>query len=692
MSAPQPAPLPPLSNPSVKQPMDKGVLDQWREDIEKSRTIRKKVSVWWDANLKAYAPQQNDDPEGYGQAINTNRDFTLVERKKADLFYQRPDVTALPSPLMEGQEALLETHTQILNEKLGLDGVDAESLVDQVLFDVLCPSGTGWTVMGYESATVDTPMDVPAETKQPGSILGLAPGTPTTTQQMAPVPVYEDCFWTYLSPKCALIPASARTTDADSWPWIGFEFEIDLKTAQRKGWVDAKATGTQSDPELHFDHGLDATGGAVVKGQFLYYKSSLFRDDRPHPLHQTRLILIDGQNEPAENNDSPYQTLDAQGRLTPDSLIGYAIHPCTIRTLTDSAYVPSDCTISRPLVNELNKFREQMVEQREANVLRWAYNVDALPPDALNKIVKAPVGGFIGLPGEAYVGEGAIKELPHGTYPRENFQFNDYLDNDLARTHAIDAEQSGAGNRGEQSATESQIKQNNVNARLGRERGRALDWYLAGVRKYSSILQRLLPIEDAIAIVGLQKAQAWDSWRKKVPASLAFTALPDSAQRTDLAVDRKRAMDEYSFIINAAGINKMQLTKELLVKLRWSSKVFDPTPPQPHPEPTKPTFGFKGDDLNPLNPQFPIVMEILRQAGVNVSPQAVQEAQTAAAHQVALGTAAGTDTGLGSPGSDTSHGGKLPQMENLSRHAQDITGGMQGTGAPAPLGPGGTLQ
>jgi hypothetical protein len=675
-------------------PLSADDLALWRGHIAKAREVRTIVMRWGEANLIKYAPKLDSDPDAYGEKINTGRDFTLVERKKADLFFQRPDVSVTPSPLMVGQELLLETHGEILNEKLGLDGVDALALAHQCIFDVLCPTGTGWTEMGYESATVPTPMEVPdGEQTMPGAILGLQ-GVPKTKIVMAPVPIYENCFWSWFSPKQALVPHEARSTKADDWPWIGREFDVPLKTAIAKGWVPKDFEGSPVDPESRFDHGLTASaaGDAVVHGELLYYKSALYRDDRPHPLHQTRLILIDGVDEPAEHQDSPFQTIDPKGRLTPDSLIGYPLHPLTTRTLTDSAFVPSDCTISRATVNELNTFREQMLDQREANVLRWMYNVDTLPPEALAKIVRSPLGGFIGVPGEAFVGEGAIKELPHGTYPRENFAFNDYLDNDLARMHAIDAEQSGAGQKGDQSATESQIKQNNVNARLGIERGQVLNWYLRGVTKFSTLIQRYLTIEDAARIVGFEKAQQWDQWRKVVPASLAFTVLPDSALRTDIASERKRVRDDYTFLVNDPLINRAELLKQSLPKMGYSIKVLNTQPPQKGPEPTKPTFSFKGDDLNPLAPQFPIVIETLRQCGVNISPEAIAAAQTAAAQQVLMGPEPGADTGQGQGAPDTKHGGKAPQMESLSKHENALTGHLQGTGGEAPLGPGGTIQ
>jgi hypothetical protein len=648
-------------------PWGEGPRETWTGELAKAREARKTVAAWWDENIKAYVPDQAKDPKGYGAEINTNRDFTLVERKKADLFYQRPDVTAIPSPLLTDQEPLLYTHTQILNEKLGPDGVDAKRLVHEALFDVLCPSGTGWTVMGYESVTQDV------ETMDPMT------GQPTSV----PVPVHEDCFWRHVPPKRGLIPASFRSTRWDDAPWLGVEFDLPVRVAKRKGWVPEDYQGAPLDPELGFTSGPQPQGtDAVAHGVLIYYKSSVYRDDRVHPQHYTRLVLMDGVEEPAEHVDSPYQTLDPQGRLTADSLLGNPIHPLTIRTLTDSAYVPSDCAISRPIVNELNVFRKQMIDQRDANTMRWQYNADTLPREALDKIVRSPIGGFIGVPAEAFVGEGAIKELPHGSYPRENFSFNDYLDNDLARTHALDSEQAGAQAEGEQTATEANIRQSNINARLGFERGVVMDWYLRGVTKYSSLVQRYLPVERAAGIVGVQQAQVWDSWRKVVPASLAFTALPDAALRTDLAWERKRKLDEYTFFANDPFINRIELLKKLTAYLGYPPAVVNLQPPQKGPEPTKPGFSFKGEDLNPLMPQFQIVLEILKQAGITITPEAIAAAQGAAQNQVLMGQMAQAQAQTGEGGADTQHGGKVAQMEGLSKHQTDQTGGMQGTGAP----------
>lgn len=640
-------------------PLTPEQVGEWQEQIKSAQDVRARVQGWWDANIKAYAPAPTDDPDDYGTNLNTNRDFTLVERKKADLFFQVPDVQALPSPLIEAQQQdlLLWYHTTLLNTKLGLHGIQAKDMVHRVLFDVLCPAGTGFTVMGYEQASVPVPTVDPVT------------GQPTTV----PVAVHEDLFWRHLSPRQILVPAAFRSTKWDDAPWLGFEFELPKAAAVAKGWVDETFDQTQdSDPNLYFDYGLSTGPSTVVRGQVIFYKSALYRPDRPHPLHQSQLVFLDGVDTPVEHKDSPYQTLDARGRLTPDSLIGFPIHPLTIRPMTDTAWVPSDCTLSRPIVNELNRFRGQMVEQRDANILRWMYNADTLPPDALNKIVRSPVGGMIGVPSDAFVGEGAIKELPHGTMPRENFTFNDYLDNDLARTHALDANQSGGDSTGDQTATEASIKQANVNARLGLERGVVLDWFITGVTKFSTLLQRFMPVQEAAAILGVPNAQQWDAWRKTVPSRLAFTALPDSALRHDLASERKRLMDEYAFLAKDPLINRAGLLKHMLPRLHLPVDVLNQQPPESKPEPPKLTLSISSTDLDPTQPVYGNVYQVLTQMGIKNLAQPTIDPVQAHAMQAAKDIAANLQT---------AHPGKMAQAESLSKHqAVDETGGMPGTG------------
>jgi hypothetical protein len=360
-----------------------------------------------------------------------------------------------------------------------------------------------------------------------------------------------------------------------------------------------------------------------------------------------------------------------------------------VRTLTDSAYPPSDSTMIRPLVNELNVYREQQVQFRDAATLKWVYNIDTLPKDAVQKMVRAPIGGMVGIPGEAFHGEGSIKELPQGSMPRESFAGQQAIDDDIARTTAIDASGAGVQSTTNQTATEAQIQQSNANARLDFERGVVLQWYVKGVTKYSTLIQRYLPVEQAAQIVGPQLAQAWDQWRKAVPSSLAFTAMPDSALRVDQAVDRKAAMDLYTFLYNDQRVNKEELLRSLLRKHHLDPTKLIVPPPTPQPDGSKASVSFKGEDL--VAPQAPIVVEMLMQAGWKISPEAVAQSQQRllVAEQMAAAAAAEAE----GAGGEAEHGGKVAQKEGLSKHAVDLTGGMQNTGAPAAMGgAGGMLQ
>ena len=668
-------------------------LGFWKTQVDLSIKARQKHEPWWEANLKAYAPGPDGTPSAWGSEVNTNRDFVLVERKKADLFYQKPDVTLQPSPLLEaprpvmgpngqpqmgpnGQPQMtsdlpsLAAHEQIVNESLGPDGVDVLTVVHQALFDVLCTSGIGATVMGYESITT------PVEDIDPMT------GMPT----VIPVPVSETCFWHHISPKKLVIPHDWKSVQWDKAPYLGFRFTLPLTAANREKYqLPEDFSGSKPTDEDTFSKADGADGVSTFTGTELWYRSSLFRDDIRHPEHLTHLVLVDGLDTFALHEDCPYQTVDDRGRLTPDSLIGFPIHPLTVRVLTDSAYPPSDCTVIRPLVNELNKFRRQMVQYRDAQTLRWQYNTDTLPLDALSKIVQSPIGGMIGVPAEAFQTD-AIKELPHGSMPRESFTSNDYIDQDISRTTAIDASGAGVQSSKAVTATETNIVQANANARLDFERGRVLDWFIKGVTKFSTLEQRYYPVEKAAQLVGPQAAQAWDEWRKRTPATLAFTAMPDSALRVDQAIDRKQAQELYTYLANDPYVQKGRgkLLERLLRKYHIDPTGIVAPPDPPKPAPPGLSFSFKGEDL--VGPQAPIVVEIAMQLGLKISPAAIQQSQQILATQQQM--AAEAEAAEQAAKGNTMHGGKMAPMESLDKHQADSGMGMQGMGGVSPTGGG----
>jgi hypothetical protein len=249
----------------------------WRKQVELSLSVRNTYERWWEQNLKAYAPI-NRDPEQYGSEINTNRTFTLTERKKADLFYQRPDVTLQPTPLMEGpvmgpdgqaltfppapgqqsqavtQQYCLSAHEEIVNEKLGEDGIDATEMMDAVLFDIICTQGVGFTKMGYEA--VFTEVEQPDPAWQPDPMLPLEMQKPAMVT--VPVPIHEQCFWHHFSGKQAIIPHNFRSTEWDRAPFLGMQFELPLTEGNRQQYQlppDFTGKKAKDAEKQHYDHG-----------------------------------------------------------------------------------------------------------------------------------------------------------------------------------------------------------------------------------------------------------------------------------------------------------------------------------------------------------------------------------------------------------------------------------------------------
>ncbi len=685
--APMPMETPPAEptapDAAAGLPWSLDIAEQWRGRIKRAIAKRQLREKWDDAALESYAPKVSDDPKGYESGSASKRNFTLVERKLAELFYQRPEVSAEPSPLMDalgpaGQD-ITGAFNDIVNEKLGLDGVNVKDVFRQAIFDYEL-FGKGWTVMGYRSYSTDIQVPITDQMGQP--VIDPVTQEPLTKTQ--PVVVKSECFWENPSPRQMLEPANWRSTNLDKAPWCGMEFSIALNEAKRMGWnLPEDFTGSEKgDGKTHFDHGDDPDdfdGQDIVTGKIIWYKSAIFLDDAVHPDAITELVLVDGIDEPVKHEPSNLQSFDEQGRLTPDSLIGFPVHPIMIRTMTDASQVMSDVAVSLQQVEQLDTFRKQSVAHRNANLIRWAVKA-GIGKDTLDKIIHAPQNGVIVLPDDLFDDpNGVIRPLPQGHIPQENFALNDVFDNDLSRTHAIDSTAAGttSGESG-LTATEANLRQANVNIRLGWEQSIVADRFVQGVTKFATILQRFLSLEDAAQIVGMPRAQAWDAWRKSSPVRFSFTMTPDSSLRNDTPLDRKQLMDYYTFVANDPTTNRDYLNRKLARKnhLDPAKAVLQPNQvPKKQPEPVMPTVAIK--DLAVLT--SPLVLAFIGanpQWGIAI-PEEVKLRLIQQAQQ---------------PQGQQPHGGKVAEAESLSKHQSDETGAQNGSGQFTPLMGGGVVQ
>lgn len=695
-----PAPMTPPIQPTGAEadlPLSPKELKDWRSRIERARRRRKELEPAWQRQLEQYTgrPDGKSLPTG---TISTNKSFSQVELKKAQLFYSTPTIaltaqdpiaqSLIKTPGADGKpltpdqadvaaaEVVL-VHETLLNHILGRDGVNAKRVVDKATFDVLCTSAVGFTKIGYQPYV----QEIPAP-QGVGDVLGL-------TAPMK-IPVYEEFFWTWFSPKKGLIPDDFRDTDYDEAPWLGMEFTKPLNATSRADYGlpdDFKGKASRDEQVFRAEAGGLSTSGDgnsdLIHGIEIWYRPALVGGDEVHPLVQRRLVLIDGlEDRAAKHTASPYQTVQ-QGRLTPDSMIGFPIHPLTVRDLTDAAYPQSDCAMTEPLINGINKFLQQMDRIRDAAVPPTFYDEGAIPPETIEKWENGEIGALIGIE-EGKLTDNIFKTPQRPELGRENFENLAVQERWLDETLSISGVQRGSGNATVKSATEVEQTQQAVGVRLAAERDRVIDWFLKGVSKLDSLVQRFGPMTPIpIQIVGRDGAAKWTQWDKKTIAGrFLYNIQPDSGARVDEAVERDHALKTYEMLRKDPLVNPQTLLRKIAPALRMSpNELIKPAEP-PQPEKPNLSYRFGGTDLaNPIAVAIMLMTEQISEEDI----QAAQKLIQAAGMPVVMPNPT-PPTGLESAYAQhvgapiAPHGGMADKAPHLNKHQADQTGGMQGIG------------
>ncbi len=448
----------------------------WQGEIARSREVGKTFESDWQTNLDYYTGKNPDAAKTDSDFVNVNVDFYEVELKSAQLFYETPELQlvkkgaffvtdpTVADPAQARREAspqevnaILAAHRTLLNELLGPDHADVLLTVEGANQRCLATSGFGPTKIGYQPTlkSVEPP-------EQLGSMLGL--------KQPIQFPIHEQWYWTEIPDKKFRVPADFHGSDYDTAPWLAQDFRMPLSVAKRELKIPATFTGTSTrDEKVLTDQtqGQDISDLAYVDGTEIWYYAAAVDDDVQHPLVMRRHVLIEGVDGFCEKNaESPFQTILPNGRLSGDSMRGNPIHVFTLRRVPDSAYVPSDGQMRRPLVRELCKFRTQMVQSRDADRQRVLYDSSKLPADVVAKIANGSLGTMIGVEeGALSQGVGAIMaEVVKGQPSRQTYVANDYITADIAKTSGIDAAGAGVTENQGESATKTAVvdRQRNV--------------------------------------------------------------------------------------------------------------------------------------------------------------------------------------------------------------------------------------
>lgn len=639
---------PPVQGVAPLPPDGANSYNQWKGRLQASQDVVDRHKISWDVNQDRYLAKK---PMGTHESeIIVPIDYANVEQKKAALFFQNPKV--LITPLLPGLAKSAPVFEAVVNYNLGRKGVDAKSAVDEVLSDALCPSGIFAVKIGYEatvSGTKKIPNGMgPDPNWQPpihhvlGATLGLmaapqAPIVPIFSE--VPNIIAEKYIFERISPAKLLLPVEFTGSNYDKASWLAFEFVMDFETAKRSLQLpdDFKSTSS-NDMHLVGKKDDNNTGKvAKVKGWEIYYKTSVFDVSQAHPDHQMLLVLIDGLPTPVKHRPSPYQIQNSDGTIS--GMKGFPIHVGALRYVSDSAYPPSDCQMSRYQSDEISKGRTQMMYQRMRSTPMRIVDLAGIGgKDALSKLEKNLWQGIFPV---TQLDPMPIREVPLASMPQVNFEFDKIARHDLSETWAMGSNQMGTTNPTDRTATELTLAQNNGSTRLGKERTKFLDWYVRGAEKLAALIQMFADEQSYINIVGSDGAKTLMQWDKTtIQGTYAFDIKANSSAPTDAATERSQLLQFYNLLGNSPGINRQELDAELIRAFDLEpDKLLKPPAPPPPPPVEKPRISFSFDDkaIDPSSAAFPIVMEILKNGGIMIDDQAITAAQATSGKMQAAG-------------------------------------------------------
>lgn len=684
---------------------------------------KRRITAALDATKDAVDKGKTNVARFKGEYLNTTpsddtclvpSDFYYLVTKTPQLFYRLPDVVAEPD--MPGLEDAAIVFRAALNKKLGPKGVNVLPKVKQVIFDVLCPTGFGALVVGYQTV-IGEPPTIPVQVgEEPdpdappppimGGILGLsAPMPMRPVFADAPNIVAKWFFISHVRPGDLIVPPDFVGTDFDEAPYLGIRFEEAIPDGEDEG-------GDQKDDDRRLSPlpgSAQAARRKTRKGAEVWYRAHLFDADVQHPDKIRMFKLYDDETDqmPIQVRDHPHQRYKTPAGELKEGMKGYPIKPVVLRYVSDTWMVPSDATMARNTADELSKGRTQMLRSRDRNMPQWGFDATRVDKDMQAKIERNEIQGGIPFNGPV---QDATAPIQKGTAPKETYTFEDYAERTLDRIWRLPPNSRGELDAKSRTATEQQIAASSSQEAHQEDRSVILSWYVDKVvTAFASLMQlyateteyvelvgsdaqRLKSIPPEIAQAAKQAGQdakvlvPWNNDLIKGPFS--FKARPNSQLYVDAAQEAKRKMDTYQFFANSPTVNKAELERQILLDMGYDTSRVCQAPPPKEAQPPGVSLSVKGDDFNPLMPQAPILLDALSKLGVPIDLEALQAAM-AVAQQVPPETGDDAEHGAVPANPETEHGGAVAQAEPLSKHAASETGNMQGSGGMAPMGPGG---
>ena len=643
---------------SSELPFDKSA---WLARIQGSKDATQDIIEQGKKNVRKYRNKPlKSRPRADVVAVPV--DFTKVEAKRPQLFYQVPEVQL--NGLTPESEKTAPLSQAVLNQYLGPSKINIKSTMDEILFDILCPVGFGVICLGYETKTRTVPAQVDPMTMQPM-------GPPTQ------VPIWEQYFAHRVAPGLFLIDPDFTGSDFDRALWLGYRRYKNVPAG-----TPGATSRSKDDDRLLSDPKTKERGGVPRKWGTVVWYRTIIEDPDAHPDAFRTFTWWDGDDAPEEHRDSPFQTTDANGKL--GGLLSNPIKVLTLRYVSDCAFPPSDCDITRNIVDERSRGRTQLLQHRNRTLPVTFFDSTRVGKEAMEKIEKGDIDQLVGIPS---VDPTMFVPLQQADLKPTNYEFDRVAEKDTNEAWALSPNQSGMASENVITATEAQTMKAGADTRLDYERGKVALFFCEKIA--ASVMTLIQLFADQTSYVQMlggklapQPPQGMDpmaaetqaasnlvAWNKQnIQGEFAFSVKLNSQLRPDTTADQQRAVQWLNVSAPSPHINQAENWKMMAHAFGLDPSLIIAQPQPPAPEKPKVSISIKGEDLSPLSPQYANVLQILTAQGVEglapVPAPIVNPTQETTAEQAPV----------------------------LSKHTGDLTGRLPGGGSVVKQQSDGTVQ
>lgn len=633
------------------RPKGTGSADWWMSQREWCAETKKDHLEAWRGHVSAYCGQLKPPKAG---GLRVNLEFEKTEQKRHQLIWRLPAIKLRPHPrtVREAFAAVANSQPgptqppvrdlkkavaifrEALSQKIGPRGANLMPLMEEIVFDVLCPAGIGFVKVGYEhyadgSVMVKTGNQIPDPTfvQPPGNILGLV--EPPLIDETAPAPnvVAERYYASRISPVNGLWPQDFTGSDFTKAIWLGHQFWMTAEQLAHQKWTAPSRAGSDDDDD-HRIVKLDRKGhrqDQYLCDEIFYYGYQLDPEGCKHPDKIRRLVFVGGVKDPVVHEDYKDQRFDEK---TGKFLGGLRTHPIkvlTLRYVSDTAVPPSDCAITRTDADQLSAYVTQFIEHRNKAIPIRGINIDEITDDRMKDKLRDAILKGEYLPDIFTSGISIDKLLSvfaPPAYPQDNYAGYNTIAANANKKWALGNNQSSVKNEGGTTATEIAAIEKATTDRMAAEREIVVGRFLISiVEAFGDLLQLYADREDYVEIVGENGAKSIEAWDKEtIKGEMLYEVIPNSALQPDAAADRDLALQRYNLAANSPFANGEELLRDTLEGMEGDPDRLVKQPNPPAPEKPKITLAISGDDLNPLMPQYPNVVQLLAAAGVELTP------------------------------------------------------------------------